>query len=133
MPCCLLRIDGEVFDPDAFLATSDVVADTVYRRGESRRGSLTHTTSGFTTRVSDPEKRDHTQQAQAALEYLTAHHNTLASLREYKGIALLLDFGCELPVDAVAGRFYRLPLSLLELCAKLGIEIELSVYATRSE
>lgn len=130
MPGCILRVDGAEFDPDAFLATSGLVTDTIYRRGERRSTNSVSTSSGFTTLVSDENELE--QQVQVAVEYLLTNNEALGRLRGLPGVtAVLLDFGCEFPTKGIAGRYYRLPVSLLEACAALGIEIELSVYATQ--
>ena len=129
MPCCILRVDGPEFDPDEFLATSDLVADTIYRRGELRRGDAIHTTGGFTASVSEAD--DHGRQVQDAIAYLRDHSGALERLRDQPGVTVMLDFGDDFPADKLMGRYYRLPLALIELCASTGIEIELSVYVTR--
>src|SRR6266545_4432479 len=109
MPCCVLRIDGAEFDPDSFLATSNFVADTIYRRGESRRGNSTYTASGFTVLVNDVGGHNHEEQVQEAIRYLHAHRDALARLMNHPGVTMLLDFGCDFPVEQLAGRYYRLP------------------------
>ena len=81
--------------------------------------------------VNDVGGHNHEEQVQEAIRYLHAHRDALARLMNHPGVTMLLDFGCDFPVEQLAGRYYRLPLSLLELCAQFGIEIELSVYATR--
>jgi hypothetical protein len=128
MPCCVLRVDGAEFDPDAFLATGELVADTTYRRGECRRGGSINSTSGFTVLVSEA---DHEGQVRAAAQFLQAHREVLTLLRERQEVVMVLDFGGEFPLQAIAARSFRLPLALVEMCASLGVEIELSVYATR--
>ena len=130
MPGCILRVDGAEFDPDAFLATSGMVTDTIYRRGERRSTNSVNTSSGFTTLVCDENELE--QQVRVAIEYLRTNSEALGRLRGLHGVtAVLLDVGCNFPIQRVVGMFYRLPTALLAACSDLGIEIELSVYATQ--
>ncbi len=131
MPGCVLRVDGADFDPDAFLSASGLIADTIYHCGDRRSARAIHTTSGFTALVCDEDENGFAGQVRSAIEYLRANNAALSRLRNCLGIAAVLDFGCDFPTQEVAGRFYQLPLALLTECTALGIEIELSVYATQ--
>jgi hypothetical protein len=131
MPCCVLRIDGANFDVEGFLASSDLAPDVVHRRGERRSANSIHETSGFTVLVSSADGNQFQQQVQGAIAFLRNHHPELARLRSCPGVeSVTLDFGSDFPYRTAAGRFYRFPLVLLRECAALGVELELSVYAT---
>ena len=130
MPGCILRIDGTNFDPDAFLAASGLVADTVYHRGDGRRGGRVSESGGFTVLVSEAGVEEFEEQIEAAVEFLRINNDELTRLARFPGVeTVLLDFGCAFPNQRVAGRFFRLPLPLLRECAEVGVEVELSVYA----
>ena len=130
MPCCVLRVDGAEFDPDAFLAMSALVADVVYHRGGRRSATSTHESGGFTVVVSEADGTEFKQQVTDAIEFLRANRDELARLGQTPGVqGGVLDFGCDFPHQRIAGRYYRLPLALLGECTTLCVEIELSVYA----
>jgi hypothetical protein len=132
VPSCVLRVDVTAFDPDDFLASSGLVADTVYRCGERRPGGGTQTTDGFSVLVSDQGESGPDNMVQAAVDFLRENGEALTRLRTLAGRAtVLLDFGYDFPTGRAAARFFRLPLPLLESCAALGVEIEISVYASR--
>ena len=131
MPGCVLRVDGAEFDPDAFLATTDVTVNRVYRRGDRRSAKSVHDTGGFTVVVSDSNGDELGKQVEDAIDYLRANQVALARLHDYAGVEMVqLDFGCDFAAGGV-GQFFRLPLALLTGCAALGIEIELSLYEAK--
>ena len=130
MPCCVLRVDGTDFDPDAFLATTKLVADVIYHRGDRRSANSTHERGGFTVVVSEADGTQFKQQVTDAIEFLRTNRDELVRLAQTPGVqGCVLDFGCDFPHQRIAGRYYRLPLALLGECTTLCVEIELSVYA----
>lgn len=129
MPCCVLRVGGPEFDPDAFLATSALVADAVYHPGDRRSATSAHEVGGFTVLVSEADGTQFGQQVMDAIKFLGANRDELIRLAQTPGVqGVALDFGCDFPYQRIAGRYYRLPLALLRACAAVGVEIELSVY-----
>jgi hypothetical protein len=131
MMSTVLRVDGEEFDPDAFLAGCNMEPDRIHRRGERRSALSFHTTSGFTALVSDEDGTELATHIDSAIEFLQDYKEEILRLRaDPKVTALLLDFGFGFP-DRLAARYFRVPLPLLAACAELGVEIEFSVYRSQ--
>jgi hypothetical protein len=134
MPCCVLRVYGRNFDAEGFLAASDLVIDTIHRRGERRSASSVHEMSGFTVLASEADGNQFQQQVQDAIALLRSRGPELARLRSYPGVeGVTLDFGCDFPFKRVCGRYFCLPLELVKECAALHVEIEISVYGVDKE
>ena len=67
-------------------------------------------------------------QIDEAIRFLTDHQDEISELRSRPGVEFAtLDFMWEFPVDG-NGQWNRFPLALVDLCAQLGLEIEVSVY-----
>jgi hypothetical protein len=130
MLSCVLRIDGRDFKVDRYLRTTGLVADCVYRRGEKLRAGVFCQTSGFTVLVSEPENEDFSTAVADVVSFLRGHRGELEKLREVPGVdGMNLDFGRGFKVGEMMAQSTRLPVELIEECAEIGIEIELSIYA----
>ncbi len=67
-------------------------------------------------------------QIDEAIHFLAEHQDEIIELRSRPGVEhAVLDFMWEFPVDG-NGQWNRFPLALVDLCAQLGLEIEVSVY-----
>ena len=67
-------------------------------------------------------------QIDEAIHFLAEHQDEIGELRSRPGVEhAILDFMWEFPVDG-NGEWNRFPLVLVDLCAQLGLEIEVSVY-----
>lgn len=126
MPGCVLRVSGDEFQVDAFLADSNLQPYDVHHRGEIRSRSRRHTDSGFRLDVSSADG-NLAVEVSDALAFLTTHAAELQRLRDFPGVTdVRLDFG-HYRRDVVA-QFDYLPPDLLARAGNLGIGIELSLY-----
>ncbi|MCY2995659.1 MAG: hypothetical protein NTY19_48605 [Planctomycetota bacterium] len=67
------------------------------------------------------------------LEFLSDNLDSILEVRSLPGAEnLCLDFSWDFPLTSV-GQYNRFPCSLIQLCAALGIAIEVSVYATSTQ
>lgn len=131
MPGCILRAFGDDFAVEEFLRDSPFVPCRVFHRGEPRslRRPEKLDRSGLILDVSHADDRL-ARQIEDALSFLRENEAELLRLIGWSGVdEVYLDFGCDLPYRKAPGRYYRLSIDLLRTCARLGIEIELSVYA----
>jgi hypothetical protein len=131
--CCVLRVAGEEFDPDAHLRGSSLKPYEVYHRGEQlapvgKRAQLRHEEGGFKYDVSDAVSL--ADQVRDATEFLKLHGDALAQLACDPTVrARQLDFGyeCRLSERVVVQGEY-LPPEFLRLAGSLEISIALSLY-----
>ena len=130
MPGCVLRLSG----PHAELA--EAVGGAFLRFAESgataragKSGQATRpSNSTFNYTVSDADGCHVPQQIKDAEAFVSAHLAQLADLRSRPGVESgVLDFGWEIPVDAIS-QFNRFPASFLAGCAAARLDIEVSVY-----
>ena len=127
MPGCVLRVSGDDFQVDAFLAGSNLRPFRVHHRGDTSRRSSLYTNSGLSLHVSSADG-DLDAEISDAVAFLTTHEAELQRLHDFPGVTdLRLDFGYY--QRNVAAQFDYLPPDLLARAGKLGIGIELSLYA----
>lgn len=133
---CVMRVAGRNFDPEAFLAATELTADLVYHAGEtkslaSRPDGKRREDSGFTISVSDASWGDLAEQVRHAVRFVQEHHDVLARLRSTPGVEdMRLDFPVELRIgrnDVVFQSDY-FPPELVSLAGALGFGLELSIY-----
>jgi hypothetical protein len=130
---CYLRVWGEAFDVDAFLADTALVWDPVWHRGERKRIAFRddpreHQDSGVTTRVSAAEDVD--EQVADALAFLRSEADEIKRLLSMPGVtSAYLDFGVFWRLNSAA-QFSRFPAELLSRAGGLGMWLEVSYYAT---
>ena len=127
MPGCVLRVSGDDFRVDAFLADSNFRPYHVHHRGDIARRSDRFIDSGISLDVSSADG-DLDAEITDAIGFLSTHEAELQRLRDFPGVTdMRLDFGyyCR----HVAAQFDYLPPDLLARAGKLGIGIELSLYA----
>jgi hypothetical protein len=93
-------------------------------RGETT--AMDETTLNYV--VSDADGGHVPRQIQDAELFLSSHVTELTELLSRPGVdGGVLDFGWDIPRDAI-GQWNRFPSSLLMLCARANLEIEVGVY-----
>src|SRR5689334_11953640 len=92
---CVLRIGGERFSADSFVATSSLVPIAVFRKGESKAGTKRLAKSdGVNIDVSRADGASLPEQIDDAMKFLRSHEAELTRLRDDLGRdAMSLDFG----------------------------------------
>ena len=135
MPACVLRISG----PHAALAAAahGAIVEFVESRASARkreRGESSETDeSTFNYTISEADGEHVPVQIRDAEEFLSIHLGELIELRSRPGVERgTLDFGWHIPQDTV-GQFNRFPCSLLSMCAKAELDIEVSVYLIKED
>jgi hypothetical protein len=133
---CYLRVWGETFDVDGFLAGTTLVWDPVWHKGQRKRIALRgdgneHLDSGVTTCVSTAESAK--AQVADALAFLRAEAAELKRLLSMPGVtSAYLDFGVLWRPDSAA-QFSQFPPELLSRAGDLGVWLEVSYYAVGGE
>jgi hypothetical protein len=136
MSGCVLRAFGERFDVDQFLTSSSFRTNAIFRRGErrwpDRAESRVSTTSGFNLTVSDDDGDDQgARQVADALAFIDRNRDELTQLASRDDVEVCLDFGSFFR-EGMEAKFVRLPHEIVQQCATLGVDIEVSVYAVAS-
>jgi hypothetical protein len=138
---CVLRVNGEGFDPDEFLSGSSLAPCAVFRRGEPRLPHAkpdgpVHLSSGINFDVSDAEWDDVGQQMFDAEEFLRTHLTELKHLASAPGVTgMCLDFPVELRIgrNGIATQSDRFPVSLVKLAGEIGLSLEFSIYPVEED
>ena len=84
---------GEAFDVDAFLATTSLRPDYVWRRGDQRRYACIdsrHPTSGVEFVLGDGHRLLLPQQETIAIGYLSSNREPLKALARYPGVTAFI-------------------------------------------
>ena len=127
MPGCVLRVSGENFMVNDYLADSSLQPYSVHQRGEIGRRSRRFPHSGLSLDVSTANGDFKTEVADA-IQFLSTHEAELLRLRNFPGVTdMRLDFGYYR--RDVAAQFNYLPPDLIARAGRLAIGIELSLYA----
>ena len=116
MPGCVLRVAGPKFKPEKFAGLFP--SSNIPTRG----GDLNIT-------VSECDGHDVPGQAREAEEFLKRHEALIRKLLSEPEIKASLDFGVW--QKEVPAQYVRVPATLAELAGRLGLEIEISMYAAR--
>jgi hypothetical protein len=129
---CVLRAIGASFDVDAFLAKSELQAQTVFRRGEAKLpGGLDGakwSASGFNIAVSDGGLEDLGVQVRDAARFLSLHEEELRRLGGFPGVEeVCLDFGIRRRDVAMQTDVF--PADLLWQAGALDIDLVVTHYA----
>lgn len=101
---------GEAFDVDAFLATTTLRPDCVWRRGDNSR----YRTSGLELVLGDGRQLQLCEQDQIAIEYISANREELKALASYPGVTRL-----------VLGLQYDFVLGAATIAFTMGVSSEL--------
>jgi hypothetical protein len=84
---------GDAFDVDAFLASTTLRPDYIWRRGDQRRYACiesSHPTSGIELVLGDGRKIPLFEQQKIAIEYLSANREALQALAAYPGVTAFI-------------------------------------------
>jgi hypothetical protein len=129
---CVLRVAGDSFDVDAFLASSSLRPCHIYRRGDpgfpASRGP--QELSGFNVLVSES---DDSLEAQIpdALDFLNDNSDEILRLVAATGVhEVTLDFGTLFRDVAVQGE--RFPAGLVATAGALGVGLSVTLYPPSS-
>lgn len=133
---CVLRAEGQSFVADAFLASSPLRPDAVYKKGDPipARGAASslRTWSGFALTVSRAGFDELDRQIQDAIEFLDEHEDELRRLGGFQGVeSVSLGFGARLLY--VAAQTEAFPSDLLWRAGALDISLEITHYAIAPE
>jgi len=130
MPGCVLRVGSKTTDVELLIESSGLKPIALFRKGRPRVPGSTQLNrrSGFNVDVSKADAIE--KQAQDATRFLRRHSAGLTRLqRNKKSDGMTLDFGVyDRSTKERPWPSYRLPVALIELAGKHGIEIELSFY-----
>jgi hypothetical protein len=138
---CILRVSGSDLIPADLLRGSSLAVDRQWNKGEPRRARGPASTQfqkdgGFTVVLSEADGDEVPAQIADALVYLSANAGELEPILSHRSIeARYIDFAWWFPVnaDGPAAQVCRFPVELLALCSKLGLGLEVSVYATAED
>src|SRR6266516_2619449 len=135
MPGCVLRIQSKTSKVEALVKASGLHPIVIHRKGYPRVPGSTNLSprSGFNVDVSRADGSVQ-KQARDAIRFLKRHAAGLGRLRRCKAFGgMTLDFGLyDRATEDRPCHSYRLPVPLIELAGKHGIEIELSFYGSES-
>jgi hypothetical protein len=130
MPGCVLRIESKTSEVDDLVRVSGLRPVVVFKKGHPKTpgSAVMRRVSGFNVTVSiadgvEPQARD-------AVRFLTHHARGLGRLRRHAAfVRMTLDFGLYDRASRVRPwPSYRVPMDLVALAGKHGIELELSFY-----
>lgn len=131
---CVLRASGSDFDPESFLADSELepLASPTYRRGEPKLARQpeggTWQSSGFHVSVSEADFGDLPGQIRDAMRFLSEHEEEMRRLGGFEGVeAVCLDFAIDRKDVAVQSDVFDA--ELLWRAGALDIDLVVSHYA----
>lgn len=133
---CVLRAIGPSFDVDAFLAESELRAETVFHRGAAKLpGSpdgAKWSASGFNLSVSEEGFDDLPVQVRDAARFLNQHEEELRRLGGFPGVEeVCLDFGIRRRDVAMQTDVF--PADLLWQAGALDIDLVVTHYEIAEE
>lgn len=130
MPCCMLRVLGDSFSADSFLANARLPVSSQFTKGgRSHMRSRTSSTSGFNCEVSTAETLS--EQVKDAMKFLEQFQDDLARIAAIPTVeSFYLDFGydCRLNDSDVIVQKDFLPAELLRLVGLLGMGVCLTLF-----
>lgn len=131
----VLRVSGpyEPLRQTMLAAPFDFVEAIASRRRRERGEASTDGWSTFNFTISDADGDQVPVQIEESEHFLSRNIDSIQRLRESDAVeGLTLDFSWDFPVTSI-GQFNTFPSSLLRECGRLGIDIEISVYATAED
>lgn len=130
MPTAVLRAAGQAFDVDSFLrAFPDIRPERVWHRDEpGLRGPVAE--NGFSALITECEES--VELVQRIGHFLGRCSQLLVELAA-SGAASVIDISLEVGSKRHYTRSIRLDRGLLEHCARLGVEVEISGYPVTDE
>jgi hypothetical protein len=130
MPACVLRVSGPYDHLRNTIRNSpfEFHESIASRRKRERGEASADNRCTFNYTVSDADGDHVPVQVSEAETFLSLHFDRLRILRSADGVDdVCLDFGWNFP-DKTSGQFNEFPHSLLQKCAELRIDIQVSVY-----
>lgn len=125
---CVLRLAGEHFDVDLFLAGGGLGPDRVWRKGEATLSKRHPSgTSGLSFVVSTADFSELETQSDDALAFLARNEAFVRGLAAFPGVEMVvLDFAAEIRDPFFAS--FDFPPELLSAMGRLGVRLTLSTY-----
>lgn len=138
---CILRVGGTELVPSVLLRRCPLAIHRQWNKGEPRRprgpaAARLQEQGGFTIVLSEADGDRVPAQIDDALAYLSANATELEPLLHHESVeSRYIDFAWWFPVnaDGPAAQFSCFPVELLALCSRLGLALEVSVYASAEE
>lgn len=133
----MLRIGGQEFDLDAFAASSSLVPDSTWRRGEKRfpksqTSTQINETSGLRITASDADMCEFGTQIDEAIQFIRSNQNELHKVIQMPGVEFAeLDFGCEIHPPGWSS--FTFPPEILALAGTIGASLCVSLYPVDDE
>lgn len=115
---------GPSFDVDGFLAVTGLRCDSIFRRGEQYKWT------GFRLVIGKAEELTFEQQVEAAIRFVDENREVLSRLRQWPGLReAVIIFSPEVALKGgvVCTRRYTMPVTLVQSCAALGLELGVAV------
>jgi hypothetical protein len=126
---CVIRVLGDEFDPDRFLATTTLTPSSIFHKGELRAGRRRPArTGGFTC---DLGTGGLPEQIRSASEFISRHASELRRISTTTTVeSFFVDFAYECRLDDESAIVQRdfLPAEFLRLVGDIGLAICLSQY-----
>jgi hypothetical protein len=132
---CVLKVKGDNFAVDEFLAGSSLEPIAIFRRGDPRLPASQPEgpklgASGFHLPASDADFSNLQAQIADAVRFLELHQSELTRLAAFPGVeSVSLDFGIE--EREVAAQSERFPPILLRMAGNLGIWLVFTLYPSQ--
>lgn len=131
MTICVLRVHGDAFQPEKFLASTGLRPESVFVKGEpAKRRTKPSRTSGFQCDILDGTA-SLDEATSAARSFLEKHFDDLTRLAQENTIeSRFLDFYVEYRIDfqKTCVQIERLPAELLLVAGQLKIDVVLSIF-----
>lgn len=124
---CVLRVNGDDFDVEAWIALSGLAPYDYWYPGQSNVIGEVYESAGLKIDVSSADFRDSAQQFEDAIGFLRVNGEALARVRDFPGVEFsTLDFGIA-ALDVFIQSEY-LPPALLRMAGNCEMGIEISLY-----
>jgi hypothetical protein len=126
----VLRVDGERFDPDAFVVRHGLEDATAWRAGEPGRRGRLHETSGFHVTVVDAASNE--ELAAEVAGFLDRHPRMWAELAD-QGAEAELDVGVTVGSERQYTASVEVAPDLLARLAECGVHLRVSAYPSSDD
>lgn len=134
---CILRVYGNDFNAESFVASNVLTVDSHWVKGEMRFPGSTviqtiNDSSGVRLVASQAEFTELPKQIEDTIVFLREHHGAIGRLTAYPGVeGAILDFGVDIYPPGWAS--FTFPPELLSLAGSVGVALCLSVYPMERE
>jgi hypothetical protein len=127
---CVLRVAGETFNVDEFLAGSRIEPCKIWHKGDAKsRSGKESPSAGFNADVSVADFDEFPAQVQDAIRFLRDNHDDLSRLSTAAGVSDIdLDFGIAIRPETMSKTCLLSP-ELIQLAGEFKIGIMMSYYA----